>query len=386
MAYIRRIRIENYRSIKHLDVDLTPPEGDPKPFRHLILTGPNGSGKTSALSLISGRIFRTAVSPTQVSSPDNLAACQLEFDETPAQVSARLFAGGLVLASFKAQRLWKLSDVKGPTKLDWDRNFLSSQGTASSLAPQYLVNRKAEQAFALTDGDRAAADAIGAWFTELQRQLSRIFEDPGLKLEFDRKSFSLSLRYSDGREVTLAQLADGHSAALAIFFELFVHSEARREKFGLPSDLVQGIVVIDEVETHLHLRLQELILPFLTELFPTFQFIVATHSPAVIASIPDAVVYDLASREAVASEDLQGIRYGTLVTGHFGVESDMDLDSTEKLRHLRSLARKPDRTPEEQQELDELADVLNARSKTLAVEVWKALHPAPPARAQGGAS
>jgi predicted ATP-dependent endonuclease of OLD family len=75
-------------------------------------------------------------------------------------------------------------------------------------------------------------------------------------------------------------------------------------------------VLIDEIETHLHLELQEIILPFLCEMFPRIQFIVATHSPAVISSVEDAVVYDLRKREPVSSADLQGIRYGTLMTSH----------------------------------------------------------------------
>jgi predicted ATP-binding protein involved in virulence len=131
-------------------------------------------------------------------------------------------------------------------------------------------------------------------------------------------------------------------------------------------------VIIDEIETHLHLRLQEQILPFLTELMPRLQFLVATHSPAVISSIPNAVVYDLGTCEQVLSEELRGIRYGTLMTEHFGIESDMDVDSTEKLERAQELLRKQPRTEEEDRELSRLATELSGRSSTLALELWEA--------------
>jgi hypothetical protein len=344
MAYIQRIQIEDYRSIKRMDIDLSP--ADARPFRHLILTGPNGSGKSSALERIHSELPK----------------------RTPPK-NQRL------VVFFQAQRLLKIQEVAGPAKIDWP-TVAQKDGYAAALASQLLVNRKVEQSFARDDGDLATVIAIDAWFAELRNHLAHILEDPGLKLQFDRKNFDVRLRYSDDREVTFNQLAQGHSAALSIFFELLIRTQAQREVFDVPREQLEGIVFIDEIETHLHLRLQELILPFLTDLFPSFQFLVATHSPAVIASIPDAVVYDLGKREAVASEDLQGIRYGTLMTHHFGIAADMDLDSTEKLARLRQLARLS-RSPEEEAEFTGLADTLTDRSPTLALEVWKIQNPAP---------
>ena len=55
---------------------------------------------------------------------------------------------------------------------------------------------------------------------------------------------------------------------------------------------LEGIVLIDEIETHLHLELQRSILPFLTEMFPNLQFIVTTHSPFVASGLENVVVYE----------------------------------------------------------------------------------------------
>ena len=45
---------------------------------------------------------------------------------------------------------------------------------------------------------------------------------------------------------------------------------------------LQGIVLIDEIETHLHVELQKKILPFLTNFFPNIQFVITTHSPFIL--------------------------------------------------------------------------------------------------------
>ena len=52
----------------------------------------------------------------------------------------------------------------------------------------------------------------------------------------------------------------------------------RKNKRGKHYDL-GGVVLIDEIETHLHLALQLKIMPILIHLFPNIQFIVTTHSP-----------------------------------------------------------------------------------------------------------
>lgn len=82
-------------------------------------------------------------------------------------------------------------------------------------------------------------------------------------------------------------------AAMKHFFDLFSEIVIRMEqqahlKYDLP-----GIVLIDEIELHLHIAWQKKVLPFLVRAFPNLQFIVATHSPFVVSSIESAVIYDL---------------------------------------------------------------------------------------------
>ena len=70
-------------------------------------------------------------------------------------------------------------------------------------------------------------------------------------------------------------MSSGELALLCLFGELLRQSD----KLGRPSDHVNGIVLVDEIEKHLHITLQKEVLPALIKMFPNVQFIVSSHSP-----------------------------------------------------------------------------------------------------------
>ncbi|MDP9804714.1 putative ATP-binding protein involved in virulence [Acinetobacter calcoaceticus] len=89
----------------------------------------------------------------------------------------------------------------------------------------------------------------------------------------------------------------------------------------LPNEL-NGVVLIDEIDAHLHISLQKKILPFLTKSFPEVQFIVSTHSPFVITSTNnDTVVYDISSGEFF-EEDLSLYSHESIIKELFHVKEE----------------------------------------------------------------
>jgi predicted ATP-binding protein involved in virulence len=94
----------------------------------------------------------------------------------------------------------------------------------------------------------------------------------------------------------------------------------RTEYFKVsPRDLT-GTVFIDEIDTHLHVSLQRLILPFFTESFPQLQFIVTTHSPFVLMSTPETVIYDLGKNEQI-NDDLTYYTYSSIMKGLWNIKT-----------------------------------------------------------------
>lgn len=88
------------------------------------------------------------------------------------------------------------------------------------------------------------------------------------------------------------QLSDGEKCLLAMVGDL-----ARRLAIANPglSDQLQGkgVVLIDEIELHLHPKWQREIIPALTRTFPNCQFIVTTHSPQVVSHVKPQRIYIL---------------------------------------------------------------------------------------------
>jgi predicted ATPase len=381
MCYITHIHIEASRNVENLDIDLSvpPQKGDAqesreqvgRAFRHLILTGPNGSGKSGLLATIASKIEESILLTNRQLVLFNTGQNELQWSCDARELPAMFERGDLIVPYLDARRAIQPREVRGPRKLK--RKKLGELGPSyeeRSSLPQLLTNKHTEMTYAIAKGDREKADRIGSWLKQFERHMRTITEDEGLVAEYQLDSFRYEFRRSDGYAFDLNTLADGHAAMLALLAELLIRVDnirsSRRDYMFEPA----GVVIVDEIETHLHPSLQEQILPFLTDVFPRFQFIVATHSPAVIASIPNAVVCDLKHRSQTLSDHFRGVRYGTLMTEHFGISSEIDLDSTEKLLRFRELAGAASRTEAEQRNFEELGEILSARSRSLAVEVW----------------
>ena len=92
----------------------------------------------------------------------------------------------------------------------------------------------------------------------------------------------------DGEVFNIEQLSDGEKSLIAMIGDL-----ARRLSIANPGVREplhgRGIVLIDEVELHLHPAWQRDILPRLMNTFPNVQFMVTTHSPLVLAQLNSAL-------------------------------------------------------------------------------------------------
>lgn len=85
-------------------------------------------------------------------------------------------------------------------------------------------------------------------------------------------------------EFLLETSSGGISALIDIAWQIFMFDSEVKEPFA---------VVIDEVENHLHPSMQRTLLPSLLDAFPHAKFIVSTHSPLIVSSVEDASIYVL---------------------------------------------------------------------------------------------
>jgi predicted ATP-binding protein involved in virulence len=88
---------------------------------------------------------------------------------------------------------------------------------------------------------------------------------------------------------TASQLSDGYRVALNMFADIAYRAATLNPQLGNAALAeTEGIVLIDEVDLHLHPQWQQLVLKDLADTFPRLQFVVTTHAPSVISSTSDS--------------------------------------------------------------------------------------------------
>lgn len=350
-GYLTKIKTKIPYSDKEVDIDV---DG-----KTLILTGGNGCGKTQLLNYLYEKLSDRVVKKDNTSleqlkrnksnlevviqrdgpasqSHDSLVK-QLEdinnkINEVnqPSIVLSDLEAFILKQQEFQAVLLpfeaTRKSDIIKPSSVsalnslkEKDRLSVTrphTKQTASSLFEEFLVTSIANQAFSESkkiNDNPEEAERIDKWFNKLESDLKDLFEDEALKLVFNSDEFSFEIHQPNKDPYRFQTLSSGFSSIMAVYADLITKVSLRL----LDPDDLTGIVLIDEIDAHLHVSLQKKILAFLKKAFPKVQFIVTTHSPFVVSSVDDAVIYDLSKLEQI--EDLSMYSYEAVLEGLFGV-------------------------------------------------------------------
>jgi predicted ATP-binding protein involved in virulence len=363
--HIKKIHVVDCFAAKDITIDTGSDEPN---FKHIILTGKNGSGKTTILTAIANVLEKSKNKQGLDNQINNFKALiasnpghvQVKGWEEDIQLLSRVklyFTSTenryfienkdyFILSFFRAHRRVELQKVETVTKESQFLEQLNKNSNSENLVAkfkQYLVNKKVYQAFDYMDTKDVSENE--KFFANFENILKDVLKDCSLKLEFHKEDFEFFLKLSDGRKITFNQLSEGYSAFLSIVMDLIIRTDLIRKLKNDYTYNPYGFVIIDEPETHFHLAMQYQILPFINQFFPNVQLIVATHSPAVISSLKNAIVYDLSSKEQVA-DWLLGSSFSELMIKHFGLENEFsptadkilaDIDSAYKQRNIEQL-------------------------------------------------
>ena len=328
LHYIQKIRIDNLVHLKNLVISIPHSE-----FPHLIITGKNGSGKTVLLQTLA-ELLQLVISDKddqgskinyyskiplskfedEISLTTNLGTITCNCFGTKV-VRLGFEINAFVLAFYQADRSFRMIEPDSPQKPVVVTDDIRHNSSGQFI--NFLVDLKFQELLAISNKDVQREAEINSWFDTFVGLLRRLFEDESLTLQFSQQdSYSFKV-CTKGQTFGFNEMSDGFKAALNIVADLIL----RMHKGGKLSDVFnqEGIVLIDEIETHLHLSLQKMIMPFLTGVFPNIQFIVTTHSPFVLSSMPNAVAYDLEHQEVIS--DLTEYSYEALAEGYFGVKT-----------------------------------------------------------------
>ena len=348
---LKSVEIENYRAIEHLRLPLDP--------SLTVLHGDNTCGKTSVLSAIavglgvvptllpdvSGTGFlkkdRRRLAPfvrVALTATDGIAWTRRMLHQSRPVESTRKYRR-LVLLQEKLDSIVRADREGRPLDLpivafyNTDRAVLDTPKRVANVAsglPRYAALDGALSA-------RTNFRELFQWFyareyEELREQKNREDFDYQRKdlfavrnaissmlhgvssphIELRPLGLSVSAKLESGRVETLEidQLSDGQRVVLALVADLAWRMAQGNPHLDDPLSS-EAIVLIDEVELHLHPSWQQRILNDLRRTFPNAQFIVSTHSPQVLTTVEPRHIVELAREDGrIVAGSAAGWTYG----------------------------------------------------------------------------
>ncbi len=353
---ITSLTLENYRGFASLELDLDRDV--------TVLVGSNGSGKSSVLHAL-------VVGVSEVCAGGHSRAYGMQLDERDLHRGARTTLVKVGLRRGSARHWWvaKLPPLpEGEPDHFGDPSFFSGVEFAFMLGTERAVRsasvREAkrpdlEEDFG-TCTEHAGYERFIEWFKEREdvENARRVaardldLQDPQLRavreaiaalmpgfdnLRIEREVTPPAMVVTKGEvELRVDQLSDGERNLIAMAGDL-----ARRMVIAAPASEapreLEGVILIDEIEQHLHPGLQREVLPAMRRAFPNAQFIVTTHSPQVLSSVPASAIVVL---DGFAAHPLTAPTLGrdtnAILEEVFGV-SERPGDSLREVREIAEL-------------------------------------------------
>ncbi|WP_296238594.1 AAA family ATPase [Psychrobacter sp. UBA5136] len=123
----------------------------------------------------------------------------------------------------------------------------------------------------------------------------------------------------DGEELDVNQLSQGEKSLFALVGDIAHRLALLNPSLDNPLE-GEGVVMIDEVDLHLHPKWQHDLIDKLVATFPNVQFILTTHSPHVISDRNDILLYSLDDGELTKMPNVYGEDANTVLTKIFDVD------------------------------------------------------------------
>jgi len=399
-VFLKSIELENVRCFEHIQLDLDEPGGENRKWS--VLIGENGVGKSTVLRAIA----------LVLSGSDSLAELLGEpshwvrHDAKTAIIRAKIETvtgeertleleiprdGGL--SSVIAKSIETLAELNAPLEHTSRSYFVAAYGSSRRLATTGLNRNSNMDRFrqprsrtvaSLFDRDVELA-SIESWAMDLDYRhkgkgldsVTDILSDflPELTfLRIDKENRDLIFETPDGA-TPLQQLSDGYQNVAGWVGDLLYRLN---EVFGDHKDPLnaRGLLLIDEVDLHLHPKWQRRLLDFLSDRIPRMQIIVTTHSLVTAQQTPEGSLFYLRREDGpvrlhtFAGDPRKLLVNQLLMTEAFGGQSDESLKVEEMKSEYRQLAAKPRPSSQDREKMATIVDAVGQRPLSQHEGAW----------------
>jgi predicted ATP-binding protein involved in virulence len=396
---LTRLRIENLRAFDGAEFEFSPGMN--------LLVGVNGVGKSTVLDAL--RILLSHVPPKFSASrgkklPFEIDDIQVRRHTLTAELTFN-FGGVPFIYEVKKNRSpyvanrKRTGQVRGqakdtPDTFEWKpeprkvlKTFrrIDEQPLAIYFSPRRSIPSMRKPSALSVAGERAAAyaDALShrelllrefaEWWLSRERQakknnapsLLRPLESLKVAAHTFLKSYTnlraatkekgITLLVNKGRTVLdVRQLSDGERGVLALVLDLARRLALANPKLKDPTHDGKAIVLIDELDLHLHPQWQRTIVQRLEKAFPNCQFIATTHSPQIVGAVEPEKIYILQPGSKPFQPDQSlGMDTNWLLKYLMGTE-ERDPEFRQELEEIRKLIDDEEDYEQAQRRLDKL--------------------------------
>jgi len=233
---------------------------------------------------------------------------------------------------------------------------------------KWIVIQQFKQFKAQKAGRTVRAEQLGQMVQETERLIGRIIGDDDFRFITSDEDNEVRARWN-GRTIGLDLLPDGLKSIASWITDLSMRLDRIPWIDDLPVLQRSFLLLLDEVDIHLHPTWQRKVLPFVQQMFPNAQIIATTHSPFVVASVTDAHIVTFALKDGVSTvghvaPSQIGVSYSAVLRSIFGIDSEFDMATEGDFRKLHEAkARLLSGEPGARAEVDRVAAELANRSE-----------------------
>jgi uncharacterized protein (TIGR02646 family) len=367
LRWLSRIEITDFKALENISIDVPEPSsdlGDQAPA--LMLLGENAAGKSSILEAVGLALLGTEqIKRLGIDGKDYLRRDD-KWKLIGKSARIRLILNDDARSTIELNIDARSGEFRGPgfeqmVLLGYGpRRYFSNtkaqrrpRGTAARLKtlfdPTAIITNPTAWLMNSSDHDYDATVRALRQLLLLE-EMSFVARPPRGK----RAGKEIIFQF-EGKSTPLKRLSEGYRTVVATGVDVM------REMldFWPNLEMAQGVVLIDELDTHLHPRWKMRILQRLRGAMPRVQFICTTHDPLCLRGMFDGEVQVLRRLEGSPIEqviDLPNVQGLTveqlLISDYFGLMSTEDPSVEEEMIRYVALATKERRTSEEEEELE----------------------------------
>jgi predicted ATPase len=384
--YIKSIELTNIRCFEHIKVDFGR---DGKIAPVTVILGDNGTGKSTLLRTIALALAPSSQSMAMFDSfqhsvrndyRSGVITVKSEDDkEYNTEVMSERYIHTITIYPGNDDELREIEDKLNKTDFSPKDMFVCAYGAArrsygNRSFSQYSV-RDATATLFDYDADLQNPELILRRLGDQSGDISEILTLVAHALMLPKGSIQLGMTgievYGPWGDFTpVDNLGDGFRATLTWVLDFL--GWVMYYNYDMLQTGIEGVVIIDEIEQHLHPRWQRRVLKLLHELFPKVQFIVTTLSPMVVVGTTDfdddevsLTLLQQVGDSVEAKTGLlppRGLRADQILTSYlFGLETTSDDQTKYEVERLSKLLSQHERTPEQEAEVAQLRHSLGQK-------------------------